>query len=238
MSKQIKSSLIFESIERTLPHIYIPPDKIDDNGSIKVVDILNQLISDIDRIHQDHQPRIDLREDRVPRSPQRGYRSPDRDYRRDVEFYRDDVYRDGYRRRSPSPLPPPRRHHSPPRRSVSPPRKRVMYERSPPPPRDMRFDDYRSPRDSFQRHSPPMPPVGREFGDGYLDLYCGGLPFNVREQEVESLFLPFGRVYKITLGHRDFGFVTMKTEDAERALRKLDGTEYKGKYLRINISFR
>ena len=131
------------------------------------------------------------------------------------------------------------RYPSPP---LSPPRRRVFDDRDYPPRgrEDYGYMDreYSRRPQKRRRYRSPSPVKTRFVDDEYQTLYVGGIPQNVEEAEVEELFSPFGPVYKIVLGYRDFGFVTMEKPDAENALRKLDGIEYRGKYLRLNYSYK
>ena len=78
-------------------------------------------------------------------------------------------------------------------------------------------------------------------------LYVGNLPKDYTEAELRDLFAQDERtVESVTIrktartGHsRGFGFVTMENEeDAERAARALNGTEIRGKALRIGEAYR
>jgi RNA recognition motif-containing protein len=74
-------------------------------------------------------------------------------------------------------------------------------------------------------------------------LYVGNLPFSADEEQIRELFSRNGRtvtdVHLVTdrdTGRpRGFGFVEMgSTEDADGAIRDLNGTEYGGRALTVN----
>jgi RNA recognition motif-containing protein len=76
------------------------------------------------------------------------------------------------------------------------------------------------------------------------NLYVGNLPFEVREEELEELFAAQGEVVsaKVILDRetgrsRGFGFVEMGTaEEAQKAIQSLDGQDFKGRNLKVNIA--
>lgn len=74
-------------------------------------------------------------------------------------------------------------------------------------------------------------------------LYVGNLPFSADEQQIKELFEQNGRSVKEvklitdreTGRPRGFGFVDMGTqEDADSAIRQLNGTNYGGRPLTVN----
>jgi RNA recognition motif-containing protein len=72
-------------------------------------------------------------------------------------------------------------------------------------------------------------------------IYVGNLPFQCSEEEIRELFEPFGAVNLVKLVSdretgkpRGFGFVEMNDEDAATAIEQLNGTDFKGRPLRIN----
>ena len=85
--------------------------------------------------------------------------------------------------------------------------------------------------------------------DYMKSIYVGNLPFTASEDEVRDLFTPFGEVESVRLprsavvlrpGDRDtgrprgFGFVKMPADDADAAIKALDGQPFGGRNLRIN----
>jgi len=79
------------------------------------------------------------------------------------------------------------------------------------------------------------------FDAGTSSIYVGNLPFNAGENEVRNLFAPFGDVIEVRMVKdrrsrrpKGYGFVEMATDDAQAAIKQLDGTEYAGRTLRIN----
>ena len=73
------------------------------------------------------------------------------------------------------------------------------------------------------------------------NIYVGNLPFGATEGEVRALFEEFGTVESVRMisdretgRPRGFGFVEMSPEEADRAIRELDGKDFGGRSLRIN----
>ena len=75
-------------------------------------------------------------------------------------------------------------------------------------------------------------------------LYVGNLPFEVTEDELQELFEAHGAVMSAkvitdrdTGRPRGFAFVEMEqTEDAQKAIQSLDGRDYKGRNLKVNLA--
>lgn len=70
-------------------------------------------------------------------------------------------------------------------------------------------------------------------------VFCGNLPLDVREREVEDLFYKYGRVVEIDLKlpSRPPGFAFVEfsdTRDASDACRGRDGYEFGGQRLRVS----
>ncbi len=74
-------------------------------------------------------------------------------------------------------------------------------------------------------------------------LYVGNLPFRASDEDVRALFTEAGcNVTSVTLimdretgRPRGFGFVETETaEDAQKAIRALDGTDFMGRNLKVN----
>lgn len=72
-------------------------------------------------------------------------------------------------------------------------------------------------------------------------IYVGNLPFSATEDEVKNLFSEFGAVHTVKLINdrdtgrpRGFGFVGMDGDEAEMAIRNMNGTEMGGRTLRVN----
>jgi len=73
-------------------------------------------------------------------------------------------------------------------------------------------------------------------------IYIGNFSFNMTEQELKSLFEPYGAVESATLvtdrdtgRSRGFGFVSMTNdEEAEKAMAALNGRDSGGRALTVN----
>ena len=76
------------------------------------------------------------------------------------------------------------------------------------------------------------------------NLYVGNLSFDVGEKELEELFASYGEVVSANVitdrqtgRPRGFGFVEMgQSEDAKKAIEALDGAEFKGRNLTVNVA--
>ncbi|MCK4303677.1 MAG: RNA-binding protein [Candidatus Eisenbacteria sp.] len=76
------------------------------------------------------------------------------------------------------------------------------------------------------------------------NLYVGNLPFDVSEDELRDLFGAQGEVVSAkvitdreTGRPRGFGFVEMEqAEDAQKAIQSLDGQDFKGRNLKVNLA--
>ena len=75
-------------------------------------------------------------------------------------------------------------------------------------------------------------------------IYVGGLPFSVTEGQLKTLFDSHGTVEsakvitdRYTDQSRGFGFVEMSSQqEAEQAIKALNGTELEGRTLKVNES--
>lgn len=76
------------------------------------------------------------------------------------------------------------------------------------------------------------------------NLYVGNLPFEMTEDELHELFAAHGEVVSAkvitdreTGRPRGFGFVEMQeAEDAQKAIQSLDGQDFKGRNLKVNVA--
>jgi RNA recognition motif-containing protein len=75
-----------------------------------------------------------------------------------------------------------------------------------------------------------------------MNIYVGNLNYNLSEDELEKVFTPYGEITsvkiirdKYTDQSKGFGFVEMTNDaDAQKAIDELNGTEVKGRELRVN----
>lgn len=75
-----------------------------------------------------------------------------------------------------------------------------------------------------------------------MNIYVGNLAPDVTDQDLRSAFEEYGVVETVTIlkdrytnESRGFGFVEMRIKtEAEEAIKKLDGTELKGKPIIVN----
>lgn len=76
------------------------------------------------------------------------------------------------------------------------------------------------------------------------NLFVGNLAFSTTDSELESLFNQHGEVSSAqvitdrdTGRSRGFGFVEMgSSDDAEKAISALDGTDVNGRQLKVNVA--
>lgn len=76
------------------------------------------------------------------------------------------------------------------------------------------------------------------------NIYVGNLPFSTDSTELENLFTEYGSVDRAqvitdreTGRSRGFGFVEMGNDDeAQNAIESLNGTDFGGRQLRINVA--
>ena len=75
-------------------------------------------------------------------------------------------------------------------------------------------------------------------------IYVGNLSYNMTDEELKGLFEQHGEVssvkiirYPDTKRSKGFGFVEMANDnEAETAIEELNGTEFLGRNLKINIA--
>lgn len=67
-------------------------------------------------------------------------------------------------------------------------------------------------------------------------LYVGNFSYSVSKEDLEKLFSEYGEVKEVNvIEGRGFGFVEMSSSsEAEKAKDALNGTEYKGRTLRVD----
>jgi RNA recognition motif-containing protein len=77
-----------------------------------------------------------------------------------------------------------------------------------------------------------------------MNIYVGNLPFSVDSEQLRSWFEEYGTVERATVvtdrftgRSRGFGFVEMpNAEEAQRAIEALNGSQYEGRTLVVNIA--
>jgi len=74
-------------------------------------------------------------------------------------------------------------------------------------------------------------------------IFVGNLAFKASPDALRKLFENYGDVHAVRLmtdratrRPRGFGFVEMKRKDARNAIKALDGTEFYGRELKVNIA--
>lgn len=76
------------------------------------------------------------------------------------------------------------------------------------------------------------------------NLFVGNLPFSTSSPDLEQLFGQYGAVSRAqvitdreTGRSRGFGFVEMESDtDAQRAIEELDGSDYGGRQINVNVA--
>jgi len=77
-----------------------------------------------------------------------------------------------------------------------------------------------------------------------MDIYVGNLPYEAEESALENLFSEHGEVENVKIirdfdtgRSKGFGFVTMPDKNqADEAVRALDGEDFEGRPLKVNIA--
>ena len=77
-----------------------------------------------------------------------------------------------------------------------------------------------------------------------MNLYVGNLLFNVSENDLKEAFEPFGEVTEVRLimdkfsgKSKGFGFIEMPSkEEAEKAISEMNGKEFMGRALNVNVA--
>ncbi|WP_300596880.1 RNA-binding protein [Niabella sp.] len=77
-----------------------------------------------------------------------------------------------------------------------------------------------------------------------MNIYVGNLSWNLKDQDLQNLFAPYGEVTsakivsdKFTNRSKGFGFVEMASDDeAKSAIEALNGTEVDGRNIVVNES--
>lgn len=77
-----------------------------------------------------------------------------------------------------------------------------------------------------------------------IKLYVGNLAFSAGEKDLQILFSSIGEVDQVKIvtdrqtgRSKGFGFVQMtKLEDAQEAIRSLNGKEFQGRPLRVDVA--
>ena len=69
-------------------------------------------------------------------------------------------------------------------------------------------------------------------------LYVGNLSYNVVNDELEKLFSTYGEVKEVkVIEGKGFGFIEMSNQaEAEKAKQALNGSDYKGRSLRVDVA--
>ena len=73
------------------------------------------------------------------------------------------------------------------------------------------------------------------------NIFVGNLDFNTSEEELRQMFEAYGQVDRVSImtdretgRSRGFGFVEMSTEDGEKAIAALNGSQLGGRTLNVN----
>lgn len=94
-----------------------------------------------------------------------------------------------------------------------------------------------------ERHPAPRPTSKRrETSQGAQSLHVSNLPWGVTDDDVRVLFGTFGNVKQATViidnrgRSKGFGFVDMSYNDAQRAIRALDGSKLSGRPIKVKVA--
>jgi RNA recognition motif-containing protein len=74
-----------------------------------------------------------------------------------------------------------------------------------------------------------------------MNMYVSNLGFQVTDEDLKSLFVPFGEVESVKIitdretgRSRGFAFVEMSDEAAEKAMQELDGAQIQGRAIVVS----
>ncbi|MBI4600935.1 MAG: RNA-binding protein [Planctomycetes bacterium] len=72
-------------------------------------------------------------------------------------------------------------------------------------------------------------------------VYVGNIPFTCTEDDLRGLFSRYGEVRSVNViadreTGRPRGFAFVEMESADEAIRNLDGTEFGGRSLKVNLA--
>ncbi|HEY3297058.1 MAG TPA: RNA-binding protein [Armatimonadota bacterium] len=66
-------------------------------------------------------------------------------------------------------------------------------------------------------------------------LYVGNLPYNTKEEDLRSIFEPYGPVAEVRIiGDKGFGFVEVAEENAAACIEATNGKDFGGRTLTVN----
>jgi cold-inducible RNA-binding protein len=66
-------------------------------------------------------------------------------------------------------------------------------------------------------------------------LYVGNLPYNTKEEDLRSIFDPYGPVAEVRIiGDKGFAFVEIAEEKAAEAIEAANGKDFGGRTLTVN----
>jgi cold-inducible RNA-binding protein len=72
-------------------------------------------------------------------------------------------------------------------------------------------------------------------------VYVGNLPFRTTEEDLANLFSQVGPVESVSIitdrdtgRSKGFGFVSMGSDDADKAIAQFNGTDFNGRALTVN----
>jgi len=76
-----------------------------------------------------------------------------------------------------------------------------------------------------------------------VNMFVGNLPFKSSQEDLRRLFASYGEVKAVRIVRdrqtgrpRGFGFVEMREEDAAKAIRALNESEFGGRTIKVNIA--
>ncbi len=74
-----------------------------------------------------------------------------------------------------------------------------------------------------------------------MNIYVGNLPYNITDEDLRTTFSRFGDVSSVSLvtdrfsgESKGFGFVEMTNSHADAAIKGLNGTDLKGRAIKVN----
>lgn len=74
-------------------------------------------------------------------------------------------------------------------------------------------------------------------------VYIGNLPYNISEQDIESVFSQFGTIEDISLIRdrgtgrlKGFGFITFESQKSAQEALQMDGKDFHGRSIKVSVA--
>jgi cold-inducible RNA-binding protein len=74
-------------------------------------------------------------------------------------------------------------------------------------------------------------------------VYIGNLPYNISEQDIESVFVQFGTIEDISLIRdrgtgklKGFGFIAFESQKSAQDALQMDGKDFHGRAIKVSLA--